>query len=53
MSRRGAAREVELHYSGGMGHKEIAVGLAVHESTVARELRLVEAWLHRYSKGGA
>jgi RNA polymerase sigma factor (TIGR02999 family) len=42
------ARAVELHYFGGMGHKEIGVALSVHENTVARDLRLAEAWLHRY-----
>jgi RNA polymerase sigma factor (TIGR02999 family) len=42
------ARAVELHYFGGMGHKEIASALGVHQNTVARDLRLAEAWLHRH-----
>jgi RNA polymerase sigma factor (TIGR02999 family) len=42
------ARAVELHYFAGMGHKEIAAALSVHENTVARDLRLAEAWLHRH-----
>jgi RNA polymerase sigma factor (TIGR02999 family) len=45
------ARAVELHYFGGMAHKEIASALAVHENTVARDLRLAEAWLHRQMTG--
>jgi RNA polymerase sigma factor (TIGR02999 family) len=40
------AHVVELHYFGGMGHKEIASALSLHENTVARDLRLAEAWLH-------
>ena len=42
------ARVIELHYFGGMGHKEIAAALSVHENTVARDLRLAEAWLHKF-----
>jgi RNA polymerase sigma factor (TIGR02999 family) len=42
------ARAVEMHYFGGMGQKEIAGALSVHENTVARDLRLAEAWLHRH-----
>ena len=45
------ARAVELHYFGGMGHKEIAAALSVHENTVARDLRLAEAWIGRYIVG--
>ena len=45
------ARAVELHYFGGMGHKEIAEALSVHESTVARDLRMAEAWLYRHMIG--
>jgi RNA polymerase sigma factor (TIGR02999 family) len=45
------ARAVELHYFGGMGHQEIAAVLSVHENTVARDLRLAEAWLHRHLTG--
>jgi DNA-directed RNA polymerase specialized sigma24 family protein len=42
------ARAVELHYFGGMSQKEVAAALSVHENTVARDLRLAQAWLHRY-----
>lgn len=42
------ARAVELHYFGGMTQKEIAAALAVHENTVARDLRLAQAWLYRH-----
>lgn len=42
------ARAVEFHYFGGMSHKEIAVALAVHENTVARDLRMAEAWIARH-----
>lgn len=39
------ARAVELRYFGGMSQGEIAASLGVHENTVARDLRLAEAWL--------
>lgn len=42
------ARVVELHHFGGMSLREIADGLGVHENTIARDLRLGEAWLHRH-----
>lgn len=45
------ARAVELHYFGGMSHKEIATALEVHENTVARDLRLAEAWIGRHLRG--
>jgi RNA polymerase sigma-70 factor, ECF subfamily len=41
------ARAVELHYFGGLTHEETATVLGVHVNTVARELRLARAWLHR------
>jgi RNA polymerase sigma factor (TIGR02999 family) len=41
------ADAVELHYFGGLSHAEIADVLDVHVNTVARDLRLAEAWLHR------
>jgi RNA polymerase sigma-70 factor, ECF subfamily len=44
------ARIVEMHYFGGMTHKEIAAALGVHENTVARDVRLAEAWLLRQMK---
>ena len=40
------ARAVELHYFGGLTHDEVAEVLEVHVNTVARDLRLAEAWLH-------
>jgi RNA polymerase sigma factor (TIGR02999 family) len=40
-------RVIELHYFGGLTHEEIATLLEVHANTVARDLRLAEAWLHR------
>jgi RNA polymerase sigma factor (TIGR02999 family) len=42
------ARAIEMHYFGGMGQKEIAEALSVHVNTVARDLRLAEAWLNRH-----
>ncbi len=42
------ARAVELHYFGGLTQEEVGVVLAVHVNTVARELRLAEAWIHRH-----
>lgn len=42
------ARVVELHHFGAMSVREIADGLDVHENTITRDLRLGEAWLHRY-----
>jgi RNA polymerase sigma factor (TIGR02999 family) len=40
-------RVVEMHYFAGMEHREIAVVLGIHVNTVARDLRLAEAWLNR------
>ena len=40
-------RIIELHYFGGLTHEEIATVIDVHANTVARDLRLAEAWLHR------
>jgi RNA polymerase sigma factor (TIGR02999 family) len=40
------ARAVELHYFGGLTHEEVAEVLEVHVNTVARDLRLAEAWIH-------
>jgi RNA polymerase sigma factor (TIGR02999 family) len=42
------AQAVELRYFGGMSLAEIASALEVHENTVASDLRLGEAWLHRH-----
>jgi len=41
------ARAVELHYFAGMTHEDIAEVMGVHVNTVARDLRLAVAWLHR------
>jgi RNA polymerase sigma factor (TIGR02999 family) len=40
------ARAIEMHYFAGMTHEEIAVVLDASVSTVQRELRLAQAWLH-------
>ena len=39
------AKIVELHFFGGMTQEEVAAELGVHVNTVARELRLAQAWL--------
>ena len=39
------ARILELRYFGGLKQNEIAEAIGVHVNTVARELRLAEAWL--------
>ena len=39
------ARAIELRYFGGMSQGEMAAVLGVHENTVARDLRLAEAFL--------
>jgi RNA polymerase sigma factor (TIGR02999 family) len=39
------ARITELHYFGGLTQEEIAAVCEVHVNTVARDLRLSEAWL--------
>jgi len=41
------ARAVELHYFGGLEHKQIAQLLDVSAGTVERDLRLARAWLRR------
>lgn len=41
------ARVVELVYFGGLTQAEVAEVLGVHVNTVARDLKLAEAWLHR------
>jgi RNA polymerase sigma factor (TIGR02999 family) len=41
------ARVVELLYFGGLTHEEIAKVLDVHVNTVARDLKVAEAWLQR------
>jgi RNA polymerase sigma factor (TIGR02999 family) len=42
------AKTIELRYFAGMEHKEIAAAMNVHINTVARDLRLGEAWIHRH-----
>ncbi len=42
------ARVVELRYFGGLTVDEIAAAMGTSESTVARQLRVAHAWLHRY-----
>ncbi len=39
------SRIVEMHFFGGMTHEEIAAVLSVHPNTVARHLRVAQAWL--------
>lgn len=41
------ARFIELHYFGGFTQDEIATMCDVHVNTVARDLRIGEAWLRR------
>ena len=41
------AQVVELSYFGGMTQEETAQALGVHVNTVARDLRLAEAWLRK------
>jgi RNA polymerase sigma-70 factor (ECF subfamily) len=42
------AKIVELSYFSGLSQADIAGVLGVHVNTVARDLRLAEAWLHRH-----
>jgi RNA polymerase sigma factor (TIGR02999 family) len=42
------ARAIELYYYGGLTQDEIALVLEVHVNTVARDLRLGQAWLQTY-----
>jgi RNA polymerase sigma factor (TIGR02999 family) len=44
------ARIVELHYFGGLTQDEVATVLEIHVNTVARNLRLAEAWIHAHLK---
>ena len=41
------AKIVELHFFGGLTQNEIAEVLEVHVNTVARDLRLAEAWIYK------
>ena len=47
----GKARVIELHYFGGLTQEEVARVLDVHVNTVARDLKLAEAWIHRHLCG--
>jgi RNA polymerase sigma factor (TIGR02999 family) len=38
-------RMIEMHFFGGMTHQEIATVLQIHGNTVARHLRVAQAWL--------
>ena len=42
------ARAIELYYYGGLTQDEIAMTLDVHVNTVARDLRLGQAWLQTH-----
>ena len=42
------ARVIELYYFGGLTQDEIAHVLEAHVNTVARDLRLGAAWMHRH-----
>ena len=46
------ARAIELRYFAGLTQEEIARALDVHVNTVARDLKLAEAWLHRHLREG-
>ena len=47
------AQLVELRYFGGLSGEELSEALGISISTVTRESRLAEAWLHRYLTGGS
>jgi RNA polymerase sigma factor (TIGR02999 family) len=47
------ARVVELHYFGGLTQEQIAVVCQVHVNTVARDLRMSEAWLRQHYRDEA
>jgi RNA polymerase sigma factor (TIGR02999 family) len=44
-------RVIEMYYFGGMTQDEIAAVLNVHLNTVARHLRMAQAWLHANLSG--
>ena len=44
-------RMIEMHFFGGMTQEEIATVLSVHVNTVARHLRVAEAWLQSRMTG--
>jgi RNA polymerase sigma factor (TIGR02999 family) len=47
------ARVTELHYFGGLTQDEIAAVCDIHVNTVARDLRLAEAWLRNRLRADA
>lgn len=47
------AQAVELHYFGGLTHKEVAVALGFHVNTITEDLRFAAAWLNRNLRGEA
>jgi RNA polymerase sigma factor (TIGR02999 family) len=47
------AKVVELSYFGGLTQAEIADFLKVHVNTVARDLRLAEAWINRHIRAAS
>jgi RNA polymerase sigma factor (TIGR02999 family) len=47
------SRLIELKYFGGLETEEIAEALGISRSTVTREARLAEAWLHHYLTGAS
>ena len=47
------ARVIELHYFGGLTQDEIATVCEVHVNTVARDLRIGEAWLRNQLRASA
>ena len=42
------AKVIEMSYFSGLSQADIAGVLGVHVNTVARDLRLAEAWIHRH-----
>lgn len=47
------AKIVELHYFGGLTQQEIATAMELHVNTIARDLRLAEAWIQRHVRQAA
>ena len=41
-------RIIEMKFFGGLTADEIGIALNISQSTIARECRMAEAWLHRY-----
>ncbi|MBL8210862.1 MAG: sigma-70 family RNA polymerase sigma factor [Bryobacterales bacterium] len=47
------AKLIELKYFGGLSSEEISQAMGISVSTIMRESRLAEAWLHNYLGQGA